>query len=176
MVSATVAEQLDAIGAVGDALVAATSAGRTVLAFGNGGSAAQAAHFTAELVGRYRAERAGIAAVCLAADAVALTALANDEGVERLFARQVEALARPGDVVVAISTSGTSPDVVAGVAAATARGCTTVALTGEGGGALAGAVDHLVAVPSPSVPRIQEVHAIVLHGWADAVERAALRP
>lgn len=151
-------------------LRAAVVAGRTVLACGNGGSASSSQHFVAELVGRLRVDRAPIAAVSLAADVATLTAVANDAGFERVFARQVDALARPGDVLVALSTSGRSPDVVAAARAARARGCAVVALTGPGGGDLAALADVLVAVPTETVARIQEVHALCLHAMASALE------
>jgi D-sedoheptulose 7-phosphate isomerase len=150
--------------------------GSGILVFGNGGSAAQAQHFAAEITGRYLSDRRAWPAVALSADAVALTAVANDYGFERAFARQVEALARPGDVAVAISTSGTSPNVVRGAEAAAAAGCHVVALTGSGGGDLGPLAEVLVAVPSAVVPRVQEIHAICLHAWAAAIERSVVEP
>ncbi len=146
-------------------------AGHQLLALGNGGSAAQAQHFAAELVGRYQQTRPPLAALALGTDSVAASAMANDFGFEEALARQVEALVHPGDVVLAISTSGTSPNVVRALARARDSGAVTVAMTGEGGGDLAALADHLLAVPSPRVPRVQEVHTVLLHLWAEELER-----
>ena len=177
---AVVADSLDVVVPAAEkasaAIVSALEAGHRVLTFGNGGSAAHAQHLAAELVGRYLVDRRALPAVALATDVTSITAIANDYGFERVFARQLEALAEPGDVAVALSTSGSSPNVVVAVQAAAALGCTTIGLTGEGGGQLATLVDHLVAVPSTRVPRIQEVHAIVLHAWAADAERTASSP
>ena len=149
--------------------------GGKVLACGNGGSAASAQHFVAELVGRYRVDRPALAAVALAADTVTLTAVANDADFARVFARQVEALARPGDALVAISTSGRSPNVLAAARAARALGCTVVALTGRPGASpLAALADAVISAPSDAVARIQEVHALALHALARALEADAV--
>jgi phosphoheptose isomerase len=149
---------------------AAVDAGRTVLAFGNGGSAADAQHFAAELVGRFIRERAGMAAVALTADMSVLTSIANDYGFERAFARQIEALGRQGDVALAISTSGRSANVVAGLQAAAARGLTTIALTGHDGGAVGRLAQIHVNVPDASAARVQEVHRTLLHAICEIVE------
>jgi D-sedoheptulose 7-phosphate isomerase len=141
-----------------------------VLVFGNGGSAADAQHLAAELVGRFRRERRGFAAVALTADPSVLTSIANDYGYDRVFARQIEALGQPGDVAVAITTSGRSPNVVRALAEARARSLTTIALTGRDGGE-AGRVAHVhVNVPSDSTPRVQELHRTLLHVICDLVE------
>jgi len=137
--------------------------GGRILACGNGGSAADAQHLVAELVGRFAEERPALAAIALTADAATLTALANDYGYERVFARQVEALARTGDLLFAISTSGNSANVVRAAQTAHGLGCTVVALTGEGGGQLAGHADLLLQAPSKVVARIQEIHALCIH-------------
>ena len=142
-----------------------------VLACGNGGSAADAQHFAAELVGRFERERRAIAAVALTADTSILTAIANDDGYAHVFARQVEALGRAGDVLLGISTSGGSANVVEAQAAAKAAGLTTVALTGRDGGALGAAADIHINVPSPSTARVQEVHRTLLHAMCELVER-----
>jgi D-sedoheptulose 7-phosphate isomerase len=147
--------------------------GGKVLICGNGGSAADAQHLAAELVCRFRVERNAIAAVALTTDTSTLTAIANDYGYERVFARQVEALARPGDVLVAISTSGNSPNVLAAADQARSMGCPVVAMTGAGGGRLADRADLLVAAPSETVARIQEVHEIIIHVVAQCAEDAA---
>jgi D-sedoheptulose 7-phosphate isomerase len=138
-------------------------AGGKILACGNGGSACDAQHLVAELVGRYREERRALPAIALTADTATLTALGNDYGFERVFARQVDALARPGDVLFAISTSGNSANVLQAVHSARRLGCTVVALTGARGGALAGEADLLLCAPSDTVARIQEVHSLCLH-------------
>jgi D-sedoheptulose 7-phosphate isomerase len=151
-------------------LVDTIRVGGKVLVCGNGGSASDAQHFAAELVGRYRIDRVAFASVALSADTSALTAIGNDYGFEWIFARQVEALGRPGDVLVAISTSGNSANVVAAARAARERGLRVIGLTGRGGGLLAEHVDLLLPVPSQDTPRIQEVHSICLHVLAEAVE------
>jgi D-sedoheptulose 7-phosphate isomerase len=138
-------------------------AGGKILACGNGGSAADAQHLVAELVGRFAEERRALAAIALTADAATLTALGNDYGYERVFARQVEALARAGDLLFAISTSGNSANVVRAAQTARGLGCTVVALTGAGGGQLAGHADLLLQAPSKVVARIQEIHALCIH-------------
>lgn len=153
-------------------IVAALKQGGKVLVFGNGGSASDAQHVAAELVGRFQRERQGLAAIALTSDASVLTSISNDYGFERVFARQVEALGRRGDVALAISTSGRSPNVVAALEAARTNGVGTIALTGYDGGAVGRAADVHVNVPSTSTPRIQEVHRTLLHVMCDLVERA----
>jgi D-sedoheptulose 7-phosphate isomerase len=151
------------------AMAAALKAGRTIFAFGNGGSAADAQHFTAELVGRYERERRGWPAVALSTDTSALTAIGNDYGFEQVFARQLEALGRPGDVAFAITTSGNSPNVLRALEVATARGLVTIALTGRGGEAGKLAAHH-VGVDEERTPRVQEVHAALLHVMCELME------
>ncbi len=163
------------LGQAAQAVAEALDRGGKLLACGNGGSATDAEHLVAELVGRFRAERAGLPAVALASGAATVTALANDYGYERVFARQVEALARPGDVLLAISTSGNSGNVVAAAEAAGKLGCLVVALTGEGGGALAAHADLLLAAPSKVTARIQEVHGLCIHAIAEYVDRHAVQ-
>ena len=137
--------------------------GNKVLACGNGGSAADAQHLVAELVGRFREERRALAAVALTADTAILTAVGNDYGYERVFARQVEALASPGDLLFAISTSGNSPNVVLAARTARERGCKVAGLTGARGGELAAHADFLLQAPSSVVARIQEMHTLCIH-------------
>jgi D-sedoheptulose 7-phosphate isomerase len=151
------------------AMAAALKQGRTVFAFGNGGSAADAQHFTAELVGRYERKRRGWPAVALSTDTSALTAIGNDYGFERIFARQIEALGRPGDIALGISTSGDSPNVLRGLEAAKAQGLVTIALTGRGGEAGKIAAHH-VSVAEARTPRVQEVHATLLHVMCELME------
>jgi D-sedoheptulose 7-phosphate isomerase len=160
----------DAIGRVADAAAASLAGGGRVLVFGNGGSAADAQHFAAELVGRFVRERRALAAIALTTDTSSLTAIANDYGYERVFARQVEALGRAGDVAIGISTSGRSPNVVAALRAARAGGLVTVALTGCDGGAAGASADIHVNVPAASTARVQEVHATILHVICELVE------
>jgi D-sedoheptulose 7-phosphate isomerase len=160
---------------VGGRIAASLLAGGRVLAFGNGGSASDAQHFVAELVGRFRRERPALAAIALTTDPAVVTAISNDMGFAALFRRQVQAHGRPGDVALGISTSGRSPNVVEGLRTARERGLATVGLTGNGGGALAGLVDHLIAVPHADTQRIQEVHTMVLHVLCQVVEEAAAR-
>ena len=157
--------------AAAESMVAALRGGGKILVCGNGGSAADAQHFAAELVGRFERERRAIAAVALTADTSILTAIANDDGYARVFARQVEALGRAGDVLLGISTSGGSANVVEAQAAAKAAGLTTVALTGRDGGVLGAAADIHINVPSPSTARVQEVHRTLLHAICELVER-----
>ena len=152
------------------AIAAALLQGRAVLAFGNGGSAADAQHFTAELVGRYERERRAWPAIALTTDTSALTAIGNDYGFERVFARQIEALGRPGDIALGISTSGNSPNVLRGLEAANERGLVTIALTGRGGAAGKIAAHH-IAVQEERTSRVQEVHATVLHVICELIER-----
>lgn len=147
-------------------------AGGRALLFGNGGSAADALHVAAELCGRLGRERPGLPALALGANPAELTALANDYGFERVFARLVEAHGRPGDVAIAISTSGNSPNVLAGVDEARARGLATLALVGGDGGKLAARADLAIVVPSRDTQRIQEAHIAIGHALAELVEDA----
>jgi D-sedoheptulose 7-phosphate isomerase len=160
---------------VGRRIAESLTGGGRLLAFGNGGSAADAQHFVAELVGRMARERGALSAIALGSDPSVVTAVANDMGYAAVFRRQVEAHGRPGDIALGISTSGRSANVVEALRAARARGLVTVGLTGEGGGELSGLVEHLIAVPHPDTQRVQEVHGMVLHVLAQVVEEAAAR-
>jgi D-sedoheptulose 7-phosphate isomerase len=160
---------------VGARIADSLRAGGRVLAFGNGGSAADAQHLAGELVGRFLRERAALSAIALTTDPSVVTAVGNDMGYEAVFRRQVEAHGRPGDVAVGISTSGRSPNVVQALQLARERGLVTVGLTGGGGGRLAGLVEHLIDVPDAETPRIQEVHAMVIHVLCQIVEEAMPR-
>jgi len=144
--------------------------GNKVLVFGNGGSAADAQHMAAELVGRFSKDRAPLPAVALTTDSSALTAIGNDYGFDEIFARQVRALADRGDVVIAISTSGRSTNVVNAAKAARAKGASTIALTGGDGGELSASVDIGIMVPSTNTARIQEVHIAVVHILCEMIE------
>lgn len=148
--------------------------GGKILICGNGGSAADAQHLAAEFSGRYEKERRALPAVALTTDTSALTAIGNDYGFERVFSRQVEALARPGDCLIAISTSGNSPNVIAAVMAAREIGCTVVGLTGETGKKLASLSDECVMVPSKRTARIQEMHITVAHIWCEYIDAYAV--
>lgn len=162
---------LGAILAAAGAMAGALREGGKILAFGNGGSAGDAQHFVAELVGRLERNRRAMAAVALTADTSILTAVANDYGFERVFARQIEAIGAPGDVALGISTSGDSANVRAGLDEARARGLTTVALTGRDGGAIGRSADVHVNVPEASTARAQEVHRTLLHALCELIER-----
>ena len=160
--------QLEAAAAL---LARSLASGGTCLAFGNGGSASDAQHFVAELVGHFSSSRRPYSAVALTTDPSVMTSVANDLGFDQVFARQVAALGRAGDVVLAISTSGRSPNVVAGAAVARSVGCAVIGLTAGGGGELAGLCDLVVDVPSVDTQRIQEVHALCLHTLVAELER-----
>ena len=154
-----------------DAMLKALRGGGRILACGNGGSATDAQHFAGELVGRFERERKAMAAIALTADTSILTALANDYDYRLVFARQVEALGRPGDVVLGISTSGGSANVLAAFESAKAGGLTTVAMTGRDGGAVGRAADIHINVATPSTARAQEVHRTLLHAICALIER-----
>ena len=162
-----------AIAAVVDAMTAALRTGGKIMACGNGGSAADSQHFAAELVNRFEKERAPLAAIALTTDTSTLTSIANDYHYDLVFAKQVQALGRAGDVLLAISTSGNSSNVLAAMAAARASGVRVVALTGKGGGKMAAALEpddiHL-CVPADRTARIQEVHLLVLHCLCDGID------
>jgi D-sedoheptulose 7-phosphate isomerase len=155
-----------------DLIVERLSDGNKLLVCGNGGSAADAMHICAELVGRFVKERHALPAIALSADPVILTAWSNDYAYESVFSRQLEALAKPGDVVWGISTSGNSKNVVAALKRGRELGASTLALTGQGGGAMAEYADVLLAVPLSVTARIQEVHTVTYHIICEAVEAA----
>jgi D-sedoheptulose 7-phosphate isomerase len=144
--------------------------GCRILVCGNGGSAADAQHFAAELSGRYVKERRALAGIALTVDTSALTAIANDYGYDRVFARQVQALGRPGDLLVGISTSGNSGNIIQAVAAARELGLRTLGLLGRDGGQLKDLVDDPLVVPSAVTARVQEVHLMVYHFWCEALD------
>lgn len=153
-----------------DTLIKALATGNKVMLCGNGGSAADAQHMAAELSGRFRADRKALAAIALTTDTSALTGIGNDLGFERVFARQVEALGRPGDVLIGISTSGTSPNVVTALRTAKAIGCTSIGLTGRDGGLLPAICSLTIIVPHHDTARIQEMHILIAHAVCEAVE------
>ena len=167
-------EHADRIVQVAQLLAAAFREGRKVLLFGNGGSATDAAHIAAEFVGRYKRERRALPALALATDIAAITCIANDYGFDELFARQIHAHGQKGDIAIAISTSGNSPNVLKGVAAARERGLVTVGWTGGSGGRLAALVDYPFVVPSPVTARIQESHITLGHVLCELAEEQLL--
>ena len=156
----------------GELLVAALEKGGKVLVMGNGGSAADAQHLVAELVGRFEADRKGLPAIALTTDSSILTAVSNDFGYEKVFARQVEALGTDGDVVVGISTSGNSPNVLEAIRTAAEHGCTTIGLLGRDGGKIGPLVDLALTVPVDKTPHIQEAHAVIVHLLCRMVDQA----
>lgn len=171
VVSATGAAVESAFEALVEACIKSVAAGGKILFFGNGGSAADAQHLSTELVVRYVKDRAAIAALALTTDTSALTAGANDLGFERVFARQIEALGRPGDVAIGLSTSGKSPNVVKALEEAKARGLIAVAFVGTHRDAVAPTADIVVSVPSAAANRIQEMHLLIGHALCGALER-----
>lgn len=157
-----------------DKLCEALRNGRKLLVFGNGGSAADAQHFAAELVGRFEKDRPGLPAVALTTDSSVMTSISNDFSYEEVFARQVQSLGQSGDVVVAISTSGNSPSIVKGAQAARAKKLWTAGLTGMSGGKLKAEVDHCIRVPSQRTAHIQETHIALIHAICACVDEAFL--
>jgi D-sedoheptulose 7-phosphate isomerase len=161
---------IDGIARVADCWIDALQRGGKVLFCGNGGSAADAQHLAGELVSRFAFDRPGLAAFALTTDTSVLTAIGNDYGYEHVFRRQVQAVGRPGDVLVAISTSGNSPNVLAALAEARARGLVTVGLTGMAAGRMPPLCDHCICVPAKETPRVQECHIVIGHTICQIVE------
>jgi len=152
----------------------ALKAGNKLILIGNGGSAADAQHIAAEIVGRYKQERPGWAAIALTTDTSALTAIANDYGFEQVFARQVQGLARRGDVLFALTTSGRSPNILAALRVARDMGVTTVGFTGAKGESMRGSCDHLFISPTDDTPVIQQIHMMAMHAICDKVEQVMI--
>jgi len=161
-----------AVAEAAEALVASLESGGTAYFCGNGGSAADAQHLAAELAGRYLVERPAVAAIALTTNSSALTAVGNDYGFDRIFARPLEGLGVAGDVLVAISTSGRSPNVLAAIETAHRLGMVVIGMTGLGGRRFAALCDHALVTPSDSTPRIQEGHIVMGHALCELVERA----
>jgi len=173
VLAATRRMRLDATMAAAVAATASALARRLpLLVCGNGGSAADAQHIVGELVGRFLAERAAYKAICLSSNPAVLTAWSNDYSFETVFSRQVEAYGEPGGVLLGLSTSGNSANVVKAMQTARGLGMVTIGLTGEGGGRMAAVSDHLLAAPSRSTPAIQQVHLCLYHCFCAAVEKA----
>jgi D-sedoheptulose 7-phosphate isomerase len=161
--------------AIAAAIIAALRAGNKLLIIGNGGSAADAQHIAAEIVGRYKHDRPAYAAIALTTDTSALTAIANDYGFEQVFARQVAGLGNPGDVLLALSTSGTSANIRAALRTARERGLVTIGLTGSKGEALGAFCDHILIAPSDDTPIVQQLHLTIAHGICDEIEQSMMR-
>jgi D-sedoheptulose 7-phosphate isomerase len=168
------AAMLDVARKIAAAIVTALRAGNKLLLIGNGGSAADAQHIAAEIVGRYKQERPAYAAIALTTDTSALTAIGNDYGYDEVFARQVEGLGRHGDVLLAISTSGRSPSILAALRKARERGLTTIGFTGTKGVTMAERCDLLLVAPSDDTPIIQQIHLATAHGICAVVEQAMM--
>jgi D-sedoheptulose 7-phosphate isomerase len=167
-------EQLPLLERIAGKMGAAIAAGKKILWFGNGGSAADAQHLAAELVGRFLHERRALASVALTTDSSILTSVGNDYGFESIFSRQVEGICQAGDVVVGISTSGNSKNVCMALETARKLGAFTIAFTGQKGGQAAGIVEETLAIPSLETPRIQEAHILCGHMLCDLIERQVL--
>jgi D-sedoheptulose 7-phosphate isomerase len=166
---------LDVARKIAAAIISALRSGNKLLIIGNGGSAADAQHIAAEIVGRYKQDRPAYAALALTTDTSALTAIANDYGFEQVFARQVAGLGRHGDVLLALSTSGRSPNILAALRAGRERGLVTIGFTGSKGKALAALCDHLLVAPSDDTAIIQQIHLTVAHGICEVIEQALMR-
>jgi D-sedoheptulose 7-phosphate isomerase len=160
--------------AIAAAIINALRSGNKILLIGNGGSAADAQHIAAEIIGRYKQERPAYTALALTTDTSALTAISNDYGFEQVFARQVEGLGARGDVLLALSTSGRSPNILAALRTARERGLVTIGFTGSTGEALGALCDHLLVSPSDDTPVVQQIHLSVAHGICDAIEQTMM--
>lgn len=165
------AELASPIALLAQRLIETLKIGNKLLIMGNGGSAADAQHFAGEIVSRFRMERPGLPAIALSTDTSIITAIGNDYGFERIFSRQVEALAAPGDAVIGISTSGNSPNVQKGLEVARAAGCSTIGLLGKDGGSIKAHCDIPLIIPSNDTPRVQEGHIAVIHILCDLIEQ-----
>jgi len=168
------AAMLAAAREIAQVIVHGLRAGHKLLLVGNGGSAADAQHIAAEIVGRYKKERPAYAAIALTTDTSALTAISNDYGFEQVFARQVAGLGRRGDMLLALSTSGRSPNILAALRVAHEHGIITIGFTGAKGAAMGVACDHLLVAPSDDTPVVQQIHLAVAHGICDEVEQALM--
>jgi D-sedoheptulose 7-phosphate isomerase len=166
----------EALAQVATVVLEAFRKGRTVFFFGNGGSAADAQHLAAEYVNRFRLNRRALPAIALTVDTSVITSIANDTGFERIFSRQIEALGRPDDVAIGLSTSGASANVIAGIRQARQQGLVTVGFSGGEGGALLRECDYCVVVPATSTARVQELHLICGHIVCDSVEQELAHP
>ena len=161
--------------AIADVIINALRSGNRILLIGNGGSAADAQHIAAEIIGRYKQDRPAYAAVALTTDTSALTAIANDYGFEQVFARQVEGLGQRGDVLLALSTSGRSPNILAALREGRKRGLVTICFTGSKGVTLGALCDHLLVAPTDDTPVVQQIYLTVAHGICDEIEQTMMR-
>jgi D-sedoheptulose 7-phosphate isomerase len=168
------AAMLTAAHKIAQVIIHGLRAGHKLLLAGNGGSAADAQHIAAEIVGRYKKERPAYAAIALTTDTSALTAISNDYGFEQVFARQIAGLCRRGDMLLALSTSGRSPNILAALRVAHEQGMITIGFTGSKGAAMGVACDHLLVAPTDDTPVIQQIHLAVAHGICDEVEQALM--
>ena len=160
---------------IAEAIVAALRAGNRLLIIGNGGSAADAQHISAEIVGRYKQDRPAWAAIALTTDTSALTAISNDYGFDQVFARQVEGFGQRGDVLLALSTSGRSANILSALRTARDLGLATIGFTGSKGEAIGALCDHLLVVPSDDTPIVQQIHLAIAHGICDEIEQTVMR-
>lgn len=168
------ASLLETVRALGEEMSRALAKGHKIILFGNGGSAADAQHIAAELVGRFSRERRALPALALTTNSSTMTAIANDDSYDRIFARQMEAFGAHGDVAIGISTSGKSPNILQAIRAAKAIGMLTAGMTGAGGSQLSGLVDYCVRVPSEKTPRIQEAHILIGHVLCEIIDNESL--
>lgn len=166
-------EHLEQVLKIGRLMATALLSGKKILVAGNGGSAADAQHFAAEMTGRYMKERQSLPAIALTTDTSALTAIGNDYGFDRVFSRQLEGLGQAGDIFFGISTSGNSPNVIEAMKVAKQKGLINVALLGKSGGAMLELADHAVVVPSQETPRIQEAQQWIWHTWCEIIDESA---
>ena len=169
------ANLLDTARKIADVIAASLRAGNKLLIAGNGGSAADAQHIAAEIVGRYKKDRPAYAAIALTTDTSALTAIGNDYGFEQVFARQVEGLGKRGDVLLALTTSGRSPNILAALKAARQQGLVTIGFTGAKGTALGASCDHLLLAPSEDTAVIQQIHMAFAHGICEVIEQTLMQ-
>jgi D-sedoheptulose 7-phosphate isomerase len=169
------ANLLDTARKIADVIAASLRAGNKFLIAGNGGSAADAQHIAAEIVGRYKKDRPAYAAIALTTDTSALTAIGNDYGFEQVFARQLEGLGRRGDVLLALTTSGRSPNILAALKSARQHGLVTVGFTGAKGTGLAASCDHLLVAPSEDTAVIQQIHMAFAHGICEVIEQTLMQ-
>jgi D-sedoheptulose 7-phosphate isomerase len=169
------ATMLQAARKIAHVILSALNSGHKLLLVGNGGSAADAQHIAAEIVGRYKKDRPAYPAIALTTDTSALTAISNDYGFEQVFARQIAGLGRKGDVLLALSTSGRSPNILAALRVAHEHGLITIGFTGAKGAAMGVACNHLLVAPSDDTPIIQQIHLAVAHGICDEIEQALIR-
>ena len=166
---------LDTARRIAEVIASALRNGNKLLIAGNGGSAADAQHIAAEIIGRYKKDRPAYAAIALTTDTSALTAIGNDYGFEHVFSRQVEGLGRRGDVLLAMTTSGRSPNILAALKAARSQGLVTIGFTGARGTAMAAACDHLLVAPSDDTAVIQQIHMAFAHGICEVIEQTLMQ-